>query len=61
MLYVPVSAVDGQTIASGSVDKTIQVVEARRGTDHYTLRGHTDAVFEVSASADGQMIASGSR
>jgi len=50
---------DGQTIASGSRDKTVKLWK-RDGTLITTLKGHEAAVWSVSFSPDRQMIASGS-
>ncbi|MCY7276847.1 MAG: AAA-like domain-containing protein [Phormidesmis sp. CAN_BIN44] len=50
---------DGQTIVSGSDDKTIKLW-SRDGTELKTLSRHHDIVTSVSFSPDGQTIASGS-
>ena len=52
---------DGQTIASGGNDHTIDIWEASSGNRLRTLIGHTDAIRHVAFSADGQLFASGSR
>ncbi|MBW4633094.1 MAG: CHAT domain-containing protein [Iphinoe sp. HA4291-MV1] len=50
---------DGQTIASGSLDKTVKLWR-RDGSLIITLKGHSAAVYGISFSPNGQMIASGS-
>jgi dipeptidyl aminopeptidase/acylaminoacyl peptidase len=50
---------DGQTIATGSSDKTVKLWN-RDGTLLKTLTGHNDSVWSVSFSPDGQTIATGS-
>ena len=52
---------DGQTLASGSYDKTIKLWDAKSGKEISTLKGHSDGVFSVAFSPDGQTLASGSR
>ncbi|BAZ08719.1 peptidase C14 caspase catalytic subunit p20 [Calothrix sp. NIES-4071] len=49
---------DGQTIASGSLDKTIKLWS--RGGISKTLTGHTEPVYSIAFSPDGQILASGS-
>ena len=51
---------DGQTIASGSDDKTVKLWN-KDGTLLTTLSGHSDEVYGVAFSPDGQTIASASR
>jgi WD40 repeat protein/serine/threonine protein kinase len=60
----PVNAVawspDGQRIASGSADRSVQVWNARDGRHGFTCKGHAGSVKAVAWSPDGQRIASGS-
>ena len=52
---------DGQLVASGSVDETIRLWDAKTGAARHTLKGHTNGVQTVAFSPDGQLVASGSR
>ena len=52
---------DGQTLASGSADKTVRLWDAETGEPKQTFTGHTDAVYSVVFSRDGQVLASGSK
>ncbi len=49
---------DGLNIASGSLDKTVQVWDAFTGRNLVVHRGHTQGVMHVVWSPDGQYIAS---
>jgi WD40 repeat protein len=51
---------NGKYIASGSLDRMVQVWDAPTGTLRHTLTGHDDWVTSVSFSPDGKYIASGS-
>ena len=51
---------DGQTIVSGSSDRTIRIWDANTGDLIHTFTGHSDEVISVSFSPDGKTIASGS-
>lgn len=51
---------DGQTIATGSSDRTIRLSNVKIGEHLKTLTGHTSAVNSVAFSPDGKTLASGS-
>ncbi len=51
---------DGQTLVSGSRDKTIKIWQLSTGKELQTLVGHTGSVFSVTISPDGQTLASAS-
>lgn len=51
---------DGQTLASGSFDKTINLWELSTGSLIQTLSNHSKGVCCVAISPDGHMLASGS-
>jgi len=51
---------DGQTLASGSYDKTIKVWDLSTGQEVRTLTGHRDSIRSVAFSASGQIVVSGS-
>ncbi len=51
---------DGQTLASGSGDKTIKLWDVKTGKELRTIKGHSDPVISVSFSPDGHTLASGS-
>ena len=51
---------DGNTIASGSSDKTIRLWNANTGKHLRTLSGHTSRNYNLAFSPDGNTIASGS-
>ncbi|KAF4197557.1 hypothetical protein CNMCM8694_002459 [Aspergillus lentulus] len=53
-------SLDGQKVASGSHDKTIQLWDAKSGRQCQTLLGHSDWVTTVAFSPDGRIVASGS-
>ncbi|MBW4575960.1 MAG: serine/threonine protein kinase, partial [Aphanothece sp. CMT-3BRIN-NPC111] len=51
---------DGQSLASGSDDKTLKIWDVATGKVKSTLTGHSDRVYSVAFSPDGQSLASGS-
>jgi WD40 repeat protein len=48
-----------QLLASGSVDKTIELWDPATGALKHTLEGHSQWVESVAFSPDGQLLASG--
>ena len=51
---------DGKHLAGGAADTTIHIWELSTGKEIQVLRGHTDAIFDVQYSPDGQRLASSS-
>jgi eukaryotic-like serine/threonine-protein kinase len=51
---------DGQTLVSGSQDRTIKVWKLPTGEAVRTLNGHRETIESVAISADGQTLVSGS-
>ena len=51
---------NGRKIASASFDKSVKVWDGKSGKFVSTLRGHVRAVYQVSWSADGKLLVSGS-
>ncbi len=49
----------GETLVSGSADRTVRVWEPATGTSRHTLSGHTDWVWPVELDADGSRVAVG--
>ena len=51
---------DGQTLASGGDDKTIEVWNLKTGENIRTLNGHTEKVTSLAITPDGKTLASSS-
>jgi len=58
-VYAVTWSPDSTHIASGSLDRTVQVWDAANGGYVYAYRGHAGHVFTVAWSPDGKRIASG--
>src|SRR5438105_3353953 len=52
---------DGKLLASGSLDDTVQLWDAKTGKYVATLKGHSGAVLALAFSPDGKVLASGGR
>ena len=52
---------DGQTVASGSRDRTIRLWDIGDGKTRQVLKGHEGEVTSITFSPDGRWIASGSK
>jgi WD40 repeat protein len=50
---------DGQTVATGSKDRTVRLWQARTGKELRRFVGHTEAVTALCFAPDGKMVASG--
>jgi WD40 repeat protein len=48
-------------VASGSSDRSINLWHVATGECQHALQGHTDLVWSVAFSTDGQILASGSQ
>ncbi|KAJ5640438.1 G-protein beta WD- 40 repeats containing protein [Penicillium herquei] len=59
-VYTLAFSPDGNTIASGSSDRTIKIWDATAGNCQETLHGHLREVSTLVFSPDGKMLASGS-
>ncbi|GBG35137.1 Lissencephaly-1-like, partial [Hondaea fermentalgiana] len=45
-------AIQGDTIASGSDDKTVRIWNATSGVEQYVLKGHSDRINSVAIQGD---------
>lgn len=52
---------DGETLASGSRDKTVRLWDVATGKHKQTLKGHRKSIDSIGFSADGRMFATASR
>jgi serine/threonine protein kinase len=59
-IYALVWSPDGRRIASGGLDRTVQLRETMTGVSAFTYRGHTGSISALAWSPDGQYIASAS-
>ncbi len=59
-VYALAIAPDGQTLVSGSEDKTIRIWHLPKGDLAQTLTGHQAAVKVIAIATDGQTVVSGS-
>jgi WD40 repeat protein len=50
---------DGRRLASASQDQTVRVWDLGTGQAVLVLKGHTDTVWAVAFSADGERLATG--
>lgn len=51
---------DGHIIASASFDKSIKLWDSNTGNYIASLRGHVQAVYSITWSADSRLLLSGS-
>ncbi|GKV32582.1 hypothetical protein SLEP1_g41177 [Rubroshorea leprosula] len=52
---------DGQWIASASFDKSVKLSNGTAGESITTFHGHVGPVYQMSWSADGRLLLSGSK
>ena len=57
---VAVLASDASTVATGGSDGIVNILDTFDGTVRHMLRGHTSRIWDVAASAPGDMLASAS-